>query len=78
MDIMGILANAKQVTPGKGKDDDKTIQVSEGEYVLPAWFVSYIGDGNSEAGFEALDKALSAAKKEMESGDTIKKPRGSD
>ena len=73
--IMDILKNAKQSTPNKGKDDDRMIRVSEGEYVLPAWFVSYIGDGNSKAGFEILDKVLTQAKKEVASGDSIKSPK---
>jgi hypothetical protein len=75
MDFMELLSGPKQSTASKGKDDTVTAQVSEGEYVLPAWFVAHLGDGNSEAGFEVLDKALGAAKKEIESGKNIKDPR---
>lgn len=53
--LMNLLDQATQQTPGGGRADDVPAMLSEGEYVIPADVVSMIGDGNSEAGFRALD-----------------------
>jgi len=57
-DLLGMLAGHAQQTPGKGRDDDVPAMLSEGEYVIPADVVSMIGDGNTEAGYAALDKLI--------------------
>lgn len=54
-DLLKQLGMAQMETGGKGRDDDVTIQASQGEYVIPADVVAALGDGNTEAGAKALD-----------------------
>jgi len=53
--LMDMLAGAVQETPGGGRADDVPAMLSEGEYVIPADIVAMIGDGNTDAGVQALD-----------------------
>jgi len=55
---MDMLASSVMSTPNKGRDDDIIAKVSEGEYVIPADVVAMIGDGNTKAGAEALNRLV--------------------
>lgn len=52
-DVRGPIATA---TPGR--TDDEMISVADGSYIIPADVVSSFGEGNTEAGAEALDRIL--------------------
>lgn len=62
MNIIEMLKTAIMNTPQKGKDDDVPVMASEGEYVIPAPVVALLGDGNSEAGLQALDNLMEMLK----------------
>lgn len=61
--LMDILAQQVMGTPDKGRDDSQPAMLSHGEYVIPADVVAAIGDGNTEAGFEALDRFIATIRK---------------
>lgn len=67
--LMDILANSVSQTPGKGRDDDVPAMLSEGEYVIPADVVAMIGDGSTEAGFEALDAMIDTLRRNYRGSD---------
>ena len=48
------------LTTGGGRTDDVPMHVPENAYVIPAWAVSHIGDGNTINGFSVL-KAMFGA-----------------
>jgi hypothetical protein len=45
-------------SPVAGRTDHLPMHVPSGSYVIPADIVSSMGEGNTEAGFHALDRAL--------------------
>lgn len=42
--------------PTPGRADDVSTSVEDGSYIIPAKTVSFLGDGNTEAGFAKLEK----------------------
>lgn len=73
--ILEILRQASKMTPNKGQDDQIVARLSPGEYVIDAQTVSLLGDGDSKAGSEVLDKAIEAIRKQkgIKSGKQPKK-----
>lgn len=49
--------------PGTGRSDDIDARLSDGEYVWDAETVALLGDGSTEAGAEALDRAREAIRR---------------
>lgn len=60
------LLNVKNETSGKGRDDDVPVTLSEGEYVIPADIVAFLGDGNNEAGGQILDQYIMQIREQMQ------------
>lgn len=58
MNLIDILQKYIVNSESKGADDTVPIMASEGEYMIPANIVALLGDGNSEAGAEILDRFI--------------------
>lgn len=63
MDLLEVLAKSKTK---QGRPDDRLIPVQEGEFVIPADVVVFIGEGDSEKGFELLTKFVDDVKKQID------------
>jgi hypothetical protein len=61
-------------TDGMGQADDVPVNLSGGEYVVPADVVSIQGDGNNAAGAKALDKWVQAMREQARSAPNDENP----
>lgn len=81
-DINKSLAALLRESKKKGMDDsvpaiidgEQPAALSEGEFIVPADVVSMIGDGNTEAGAEILQKLIDSVRKSKQGGSARQAP----
>lgn len=61
--------------PAGGRTDTLPIDVPEGAYVIPADIVSSLGEGDTEAGYAALDKLFPESQRAHRAGGGSTGPR---